>query len=111
MGLPCRGMKAVVFVLDEMDLFAGKARQTLLYNLLDALQAADMQVSCSCMQLPLYWICQCLHAAKLQHHMPQHSARAWEQCESHSTHTADECRRQWWAPAAAWMCWSCWRSA
>lgn len=41
-----RGMKAVVFVLDELDLFAAKARQTLLYNLLDALQAADMQVPC-----------------------------------------------------------------
>ena len=39
-----RGMKAVVFVLDELDLFAAKAQQTLLYNLLDALQAADMQV-------------------------------------------------------------------
>ena len=33
-----------MFVLEEMDLFAQKARQTLLYNLLDALQAADMQV-------------------------------------------------------------------
>ena len=41
----CRGMKSVVFVLDELDLFAQKARQTLLYNLLDALQAADMQAS------------------------------------------------------------------
>ena len=33
-----------MFILDELDLFAAKARQTLLYNLLDALQAADMQV-------------------------------------------------------------------
>ena len=37
-------MKSVVFVLEELDLFAAKARQTLLYNLLDALQAADIQV-------------------------------------------------------------------
>jgi hypothetical protein len=40
----CRGHKVVVFVLDEFDLFARKPRQTLLYNLLDAMQAADMQV-------------------------------------------------------------------
>ena len=40
----CRGHKVVVFVLDEFDLFARKPRQTLLYNLLDAMQASDMQV-------------------------------------------------------------------
>lgn len=39
-----RGHKVVVFVLDEFDLFAKKAKQTTLYNLLDALQSAGMQV-------------------------------------------------------------------
>lgn len=39
-----RGHKVVVFVLDEFDLFAKKAKQTTLYNLLDAMQTADMQV-------------------------------------------------------------------
>ena len=39
-----RGHKVVVFVLDEFDLFAKKAKQTTLYNLLDAMQNADMQV-------------------------------------------------------------------
>ena len=31
-------------MLDEFDLFAKGTRQTLLYNLLDAMQATDMQV-------------------------------------------------------------------
>ncbi len=39
-----QGHKVVVFVLDEFDLFAKKAKQTALYNLLDAMQSADMQV-------------------------------------------------------------------
>ena len=33
-----------MFVLEEFDMFARKPKQTLLYNLLDAMQAADMQV-------------------------------------------------------------------
>ena len=41
-----RGHKVVVFVLDEFDLFAKKAKQTTLYNLLDAMQSADIQVLC-----------------------------------------------------------------
>ncbi|DBA93777.1 hypothetical protein WJX82_005642 [Trebouxia sp. C0006] len=40
-----RGHKVVVFVLDEFDLFAKKAKQTTLYNLLDAMQTADMQAA------------------------------------------------------------------
>lgn len=37
--------KAAVFLLDDFDLFAAKrAKQTLLYNLLDALQTSGMQV-------------------------------------------------------------------
>lgn len=32
-----------VFVLDEFDLFGKAAKQTVLYNLLDALQASNMQ--------------------------------------------------------------------
>ena len=43
-GPTCRGHKVVIFVLDEFDLFARKPKQTLLYNLLDAMQASDMQV-------------------------------------------------------------------
>lgn len=39
-----RGHKVVVFVLDDFDLFAKRAKQTTLYNLLDALQSAGMQV-------------------------------------------------------------------
>ena len=39
-----RAGKVVVFVLDEFDLFGRRAKQTALYNLLDAMQAADMQV-------------------------------------------------------------------
>ena len=40
----CRSHKVVIFLLDELDIFARKPRQTLLYNLLDAMQTADMQV-------------------------------------------------------------------
>lgn len=40
----CRGHKSVVFVLDEFDLFAKPVKQTVLYNLLDALQASNIQV-------------------------------------------------------------------
>lgn len=40
-----RGHKVAVFVLDEFDLFAKRAKQTTLYNLLDALQSAGMQVT------------------------------------------------------------------
>ncbi len=32
-----------VFVLDDFDVFAAKARQTVLYNLLDCMQAPDIQ--------------------------------------------------------------------
>jgi hypothetical protein len=35
----------VVFLLDEFDQFARKAKQSLLYNLLDALQSSEMQVN------------------------------------------------------------------
>ena len=41
-----RGHKVAIFVLDEFDLFAKKAKQTTLYNLLDAMQSAGMQVIC-----------------------------------------------------------------
>ena len=41
-----RGYKAVVFVLEEFDLFARPGRQTLLYELLDALQTTGVQVRC-----------------------------------------------------------------
>lgn len=44
MGAFCRGHKSVVFVLDEFDLFAKPLKQTVLYNLLDALQASNIQV-------------------------------------------------------------------
>lgn len=40
-----RGHHVVIFVLDEFDLFARKAKQTTLYNLLDAVQTAGVQVS------------------------------------------------------------------
>ena len=42
--LPCRGHKTVVFILDEFDLFAKPFKQTVLYNLLDALQTSSVQV-------------------------------------------------------------------
>lgn len=45
-----RGLKAVVFVLDGLDLFAARPRQALLYALLDAINASDVQaavVGCS----------------------------------------------------------------
>ena len=41
-----RGHKVAIFVLDGFDLFAKKAKQTTLYNLLDAMQSAGMQVTC-----------------------------------------------------------------
>ncbi|KAK9808720.1 hypothetical protein WJX72_002488 [[Myrmecia] bisecta] len=40
-----RAHKVVVFVLDEFDMFTKRAKQTLLYNLLDAMQQADMQAA------------------------------------------------------------------
>ena len=33
-----------MFLLDDFDLFAKRAKQALLYNLLDALQTSGMQV-------------------------------------------------------------------
>lgn len=39
-----RGHKTVVFILDEFDLFAKPFKQTVLYNLLDALQTSSVQV-------------------------------------------------------------------
>lgn len=45
-----RGLKAVVFVLDGLDLFAARPRQALLYSLFDAINASDVQaavVGCS----------------------------------------------------------------
>ena len=35
----------MVFILDEFDLFAKPFKQTVLYNLLDALQTSSVQVS------------------------------------------------------------------
>ena len=40
-----RGHKTVVFILDEFDMFAKPFKQTVLYNLLDALQASSVQAS------------------------------------------------------------------
>ncbi|EIE26129.1 hypothetical protein COCSUDRAFT_40278 [Coccomyxa subellipsoidea C-169] len=40
-----KGHKSVVFVLDEFDLFAKPVKQTVLYNLLDALQASNIQAA------------------------------------------------------------------
>ncbi|KAL4422006.1 hypothetical protein ABPG77_005436 [Micractinium sp. CCAP 211/92] len=46
LGALARSVKSVVFVLDEFDLFAAKrSKQTLLYNLLDALQTSGMQAA------------------------------------------------------------------
>lgn len=39
-----RGHKVVVFVLDDFDMFAAKAKQTVLYYLLDSMQAPETQV-------------------------------------------------------------------
>ena len=38
------GTRRWVFVLDEFDLLARHAKQTLLYNLLDTVQASNVQV-------------------------------------------------------------------
>ncbi|KAK9830634.1 hypothetical protein WJX81_007243 [Elliptochloris bilobata] len=46
-----RGHKAVVFVLDEFDGFARRPKQTLLYNLLDALHRSDMQSAVLCLSV------------------------------------------------------------
>lgn len=65
-----RGHKVVVFVLDEFDLFAKKAKQTTLYNLLDALQSAGMQVKalkhcrCKCLCVTLHLQHWKLHPSK-----------------------------------------------
>ena len=37
----------MVFILDEFDLFAKPFKQTVLYNLLDALQTSSVQVRLS----------------------------------------------------------------
>eukprot|EP00884_Botryococcus_braunii_P011000 jgi/Botrbrau1/19901/Bobra.0059s0022.1 len=37
--------KLIIFLLDEFDLFARKSKQSILYNLLDALQSSDMQAA------------------------------------------------------------------
>lgn len=43
--IPCSSDKSAIFLLDDFDLFAAKrSKQTLLYNLLDALQTSGMQV-------------------------------------------------------------------
>jgi len=40
-----KGHRACVFVLDEFDAFATKSKQTLLYNLLDAMQTSSVQAA------------------------------------------------------------------
>ncbi|CAL5218398.1 g73 [Coccomyxa viridis] len=40
-----KGHKTVVFILDEFDLFAKPFKQTVLYNLLDALQTSSVQAA------------------------------------------------------------------
>jgi hypothetical protein len=42
---PCRAFKTVVFVIDQLEAFMRAAKQTLLYNVLDALQHSQVQVS------------------------------------------------------------------
>lgn len=41
----CRAFKTVVFVIDQLEAFMKAAKQTLLYNILDALQHSQVQVS------------------------------------------------------------------
>ena len=49
-----------VFVLDDFDMFAAKARQTVLYNLLDCMQAHDIQARCISVAVPMHaWADQC----------------------------------------------------
>lgn len=43
---PRRAFKTVVFVIDQLDAFVRGSRQTLLYNMLDALQHSAVQVWC-----------------------------------------------------------------
>lgn len=42
--LLCRAFKTVVFVIDQLEAFMRAAKQTLLYNVLDALQHSQVQV-------------------------------------------------------------------
>lgn len=66
----CRGHKSVVFVLDEFDLFAKPVKQTVLYNLLDALQVSNIQVSAQRSRATSFRLgkvtCQTQHRADLQ---------------------------------------------
>jgi hypothetical protein len=39
-----RAFKSVVFVIDGLEAFMGSAKQTLLYNVMDALQHSQVQV-------------------------------------------------------------------
>jgi hypothetical protein len=41
----CRAFKTVVFVIDQVDAFVRVCKQTLLYNVLDALTSSQVQVS------------------------------------------------------------------
>lgn len=66
-----RGHKVVVFVLDDFDLFAKKAKQTTLYNLLDALQSAGMQVNGS-----VHCRHTCLHVTLHLQHCKLHLRKA-----------------------------------
>lgn len=43
--LLCRAFKTVVFVIDQVDAFVQACKQTLLYNVLDALTSSQVQVS------------------------------------------------------------------
>jgi hypothetical protein len=47
-GVSCRAFKSVVFVIDQLEAFMRAAKQTLLYNVLDALQHSQVQVGASC---------------------------------------------------------------
>lgn len=40
----CRAFKTVVFVIDQLESFVKAAKQTLLYNMLDALTGSQVQV-------------------------------------------------------------------
>lgn len=72
---PRRGHKAVVFVLDELDAFARRPKQALLYTLLDALHRSDMQARAAPPSLALTPGARCNHACMGRHQCNHHRTR------------------------------------
>lgn len=102
----CRAFKTVVFVIDQLEAFMKAAKQTLLYNVLDALQHSQVQVGAVLLKMtvqpfrgttchsPHCWYVLCcarqhtaLHPGFHKERRPCTSAATCSSCNSTSPHS------------------------